>query len=733
MIRLLCYEPAGRVLHLSADDLTRHVLGLGATGCGKTTGLINPVLRQVISRAPGMVAKKTGLLVLDPKEDDTADKVRAYAREAGRGDDVIVLSNTGDSFYGYFADLHRLDQVDEFTRRVLHGSQEMGGENAYWTEGRFGLVNSAMVMLLASGRALTFDRVADFLRAWLYEPDSAEVKDCLAFAERLLTTENLKDSTRRRLQLALLEAQNWKALDQRTRELHKSTLNNALRSLLSPAARDLFDESRPRRFNPSEVLSGKIMVASLNAVAHPNLAALLFKTLKRDYYEAVLGRGQVNPQRDRLCGLILDELPLSVMPEDVPALALLRSKGGFVVACAQGLNGLDEVLGRRQRAALLANFNSIFYFSSREDQTDEHAMVNLGTESIAERPGVAKDAGDVQIFEGTQPSQVRWVCPPGSLARLPQHHAYVRLANGATNTPVWLEPRFHEFDSPPVRVEPDDLAAAVRLLRAQDENAADLQGDRPLFLLDMHRRRHPLQLTPNIITAAWQLCRPQLQRNQILAKMGDRILDLEELPTCWLLAFHHWLLKNSMWAPAISRVSVRSGALWPELDTAWTLWGEPMGFAEEPVDYAVISVAGMNSIDRAITAKSRGIGQRLFRGNLLRLWQGACAVTSVQETRVLRSSHIKPWAASSVQEKVDHFNGLLLVPNLDALFNEGLISFRNDGQMLISQDWRPDDQRRMHVTHDLRLRVVRSESWRYLEYHRDVLFSRNSNTVSFRS
>ena len=153
---------------------------------------------------------------------------------------------------------------------------------------------------------------------------------------------------------------------------------------------------------------------------------------------------------------------------------------------------------------------------------------------------------------------------------------------------------------------------------------------------------------------------------------------------------------------------------------------EPMRVAEEPADYAIITEAGMNSIDREVTTKSRGIAQRLFRGNLLRLWQGSCAVTNVQEPRVLRSSHIKPWADSNVQEKVDHFNGLLLVPNLDALFNEGLISFRDDGQILLSSDWRKDDQRRMHITPSLRLRTVHPESRQYLEYHRDHEFERVS-------
>jgi len=155
---------------------------------------------------------------------------------------------------------------------------------------------------------------------------------------------------------------------------------------------------------------------------------------------------------------------------------------------------------------------------------------------------------------------------------------------------------------------------------------------------------------------------------------------------------------------------------------------ESMQLREESADYAVISEAGLNSIDRAVTTKSRGIAQRLFRGNLLRLWQGSCAVTSVQEPRVLRSSHIKPWADSNVHEKVDHFNGLLLVPNLDALFNEGLITFRNDGRMLVSPDWRDNDKRRMHVTAELQLRKVHPESHAYLEFHRDVRFKRIDTT-----
>lgn len=143
---------------------------------------------------------------------------------------------------------------------------------------------------------------------------------------------------------------------------------------------------------------------------------------------------------------------------------------------------------------------------------------------------------------------------------------------------------------------------------------------------------------------------------------------------------------------------------------------------EESADYAVLSAAGYKNINREVKIKSRGVAQGVFRGNLLRLWQGSCAVTQVQEPRVLRSSHIKPWSLSNVEEKVDHFNGLLLVANLDALFNVGLISFRESGKILISSGLCEKDQRRMSLTADLQLRAIHSDSAKYLEFHRDTQF-----------
>jgi predicted restriction endonuclease len=144
--------------------------------------------------------------------------------------------------------------------------------------------------------------------------------------------------------------------------------------------------------------------------------------------------------------------------------------------------------------------------------------------------------------------------------------------------------------------------------------------------------------------------------------------------------------------------------------------------AESEEDYRVLSTQALNGIDRQIVTSTRGVAQRVFRGNLFRLWDGSCAVTGVREALVLRAGHIKPWAVAVTQEKIDPFNGLLLVPNLDALFNEGLISFREDGSVMVSNRWDREDQRRMHVTPGLHRRHVFPESQPYLEYHRQVRF-----------
>lgn len=78
------------------------------------------------------------------------------------------------------------------------------------------------------------------------------------------------------------------------------------------------------------------------------------------------------------------------------------------------------------------------------------------------------------------------------------------------------------------------------------------------------------------------------------------------------------------------------------------------------------------------------IGQDYFRNEVIKACNGRCVVTEVEDTNLLIASHIKPWALSSDDEKMDGNNGLLLAPHLDKLFDKGLITFSENGKIIIS-------------------------------------------------
>ncbi|MFW2831560.1 HNH endonuclease [Sphingomonas sp. ID0503] len=111
------------------------------------------------------------------------------------------------------------------------------------------------------------------------------------------------------------------------------------------------------------------------------------------------------------------------------------------------------------------------------------------------------------------------------------------------------------------------------------------------------------------------------------------------------------------------------------------------------------------------------IGQGAFRDALLDHWHGRCCVTDCAIRPVLRASHIKPWRASSNSERLDHFNGLLLVANVDALFDRFLISFSDMGEMLVGPDIDRDDLIALGCDSGRRIAVPAGHS-SYLEWHR---------------
>lgn len=79
------------------------------------------------------------------------------------------------------------------------------------------------------------------------------------------------------------------------------------------------------------------------------------------------------------------------------------------------------------------------------------------------------------------------------------------------------------------------------------------------------------------------------------------------------------------------------------------------------------------------------IGQDRFRKALLDYWNKCCPLTGISNETLLRASHIIPWAqCESDEERLDVHNGLLLSALWDAAFDQGLVTFSDQGVAIAS-------------------------------------------------
>lgn len=116
------------------------------------------------------------------------------------------------------------------------------------------------------------------------------------------------------------------------------------------------------------------------------------------------------------------------------------------------------------------------------------------------------------------------------------------------------------------------------------------------------------------------------------------------------------------------------------------------------------------------------LGQGRFRADVLRAWDGQCAVTGSGVLAAIRASHIRPWRHSTNEQRLDPDNGLPLVANLDALFDAGMITFDAGGKLLVSPVMSPGESELFGLQGLALRRPPSSAAREYLAYHRATIF-----------
>lgn len=114
--------------------------------------------------------------------------------------------------------------------------------------------------------------------------------------------------------------------------------------------------------------------------------------------------------------------------------------------------------------------------------------------------------------------------------------------------------------------------------------------------------------------------------------------------------------------------------------------------------------------------------QGLFKEKLIKR-ECKCIICNIENIAFLIASHIKPWADSNDYEKIDVNNGFLFCPNHDKLFDEGYISFKDNGELLISPKLTKRDIELFNLSKKITVKINK-DTKKYLEYHRKECFKK---------
>lgn len=116
-------------------------------------------------------------------------------------------------------------------------------------------------------------------------------------------------------------------------------------------------------------------------------------------------------------------------------------------------------------------------------------------------------------------------------------------------------------------------------------------------------------------------------------------------------------------------------------------------------------------------------GQAAYREKLLEQCC-YCPFTMISDERLLIASHIKPWAACTAAEKVDPFNGYILSPLYDKLFDRGFITFTEKRHVILSEFISPHNWKQIGLKNDTFIKALLMDDKRceYLKFHHQSVF-----------
>jgi predicted restriction endonuclease len=171
---------------------------------------------------------------------------------------------------------------------------------------------------------------------------------------------------------------------------------------------------------------------------------------------------------------------------------------------------------------------------------------------------------------------------------------------------------------------------------------------------------------------------------------------------------------------------------------------KPLFYFRVFIDYQFRSInrlydskAEIAQVKKEVTTKksTSRVGGQKFRKEVLD-YMPQCPFTKVTDEKLLVASHIKPHKQCELENRpdqdVDYLNGLSLTPTYDYLFDQGYITFLNDGRLICGTLISDYTWAKLNINPNAKNKLDIKPEGReeYLEFHRKIIFRDNIDELT---
>lgn len=165
--------------------------------------------------------------------------------------------------------------------------------------------------------------------------------------------------------------------------------------------------------------------------------------------------------------------------------------------------------------------------------------------------------------------------------------------------------------------------------------------------------------------------------------------------------------------------------LFVDFDAIWEKQNGPLVFnyGKKKQDVIEKSVEKKEDTKEKTEISNARYGQGKYREQLLEQCR-FCPFTMISDERLLIASHIKPWAAANEKEKIDPYNGYMLSPLYDKLFDKGFITFTENRHVILSEFISPYTWKQIGLKNNSFIKALPMDDRRaeYLKFHHQSVF-----------